>query len=189
MKSAIAILLLLFAGCLSLVMTQSFASRFGPTISSPTSTGLQAAISYQPSSLCARNEQIIFNCTLQRSTKIVSLCGSKDLTKESGYLQYRFGLPGKVDLEFPKTRTRTQEQFTYSHYFRYQVDLTEINFTSEGYQYQIFDNYNGEEKRKISEAGVRVTAPGKPKDVSLVCRGKAKADYSNLQDILTRAEN
>ena len=142
--------------------------------------------SYQPNSLCARDEQIIFSCTLRRSAKIVSLCGSKELTKDIGYLQYRFGLPTKIELEFPKGRTRTQEQFTYSHYFRYQVDLTEINFSSEGYQYQIFDNYNGEEKPKISEAGVSVTAPGKPKDVTFVCSRKARADYSNLQDILTR---
>src|ERR1044071_2779627 len=62
-----------------------------------------------PNSLCARTEQIIFSCLTKRSgssspttpAKIVSLCASRDLDKERGYLQYRYGLPGKVELEFP----------------------------------------------------------------------------------------
>jgi len=145
--------------------------------------------SYQPNSLCAAQEHIVFSCEVRRTAKLVSLCASKDLTKEKGYLQYRFGLPDKIELEFPKTQARTQEQFTYSHYFRYQVDLTEINFTIDGYGYQIFDTYNGEEKPKISEAGVNVTPPGKPKAVSFVCRTKARADYSNLDEVLTRVES
>jgi hypothetical protein len=139
----------------------------------------------QPNSLCSRDEQIVFSCTVKRGSKIVSLCGSKDLAKDRGYLQYRFGLPNKIELEFPQSRTGTQEQFRYSHYFRYQVDLTEISFNINGYAYQIFDTYNGEEKPKISEEGVTVTAPGKPKDVTLVCRSKAKADYSLLPDVLS----
>jgi hypothetical protein len=53
--------------------------------------------------------------------------------------------------------------FQYTHYLRYQVDLTEINFQIDGYEYQLFDTYNGEEKPAIAEQGVSVTAPGKPK--------------------------
>src|SRR5713101_6833009 len=62
----------------------------------------------QPNSLCATNERIIFSCLVKRPAKIVSVCASKDLTSESGYLQYRFGLPEKLELEFPKDRTATQ---------------------------------------------------------------------------------
>src|SRR5262249_11408484 len=75
----------------------------------------------QPNSLCATSEKIIFSCPVKRPAKIVSLCASKDLTSDRGYLQYRFGLPGKVELEFPKDRTATQQKFQYSHYFRAQV--------------------------------------------------------------------
>jgi hypothetical protein len=150
----------------------------------------------QPSSLCAKTERIIFSCMTKRSgvassrspAKIVSLCASRDLDKEHGYLQYRYGLPEKIELEFPSSRTGTQQMFQYTHYMRYQVDLTEINFEIDGYQYQIFDDYNGEEKPRISTEGVSVSAPGKPKDVSFVCRTKAKADYSRLDEILTREQ-
>lgn len=140
--------------------------------------------SLQSNSLCATDEQIIFSCAVKRSAKIVSLCGSRQLTRERGYLQYRFGLPGKVELEFPKDHHATQQQFHYSHYFRFQVDLTEIKFQIEGYEYSIFDDYNGEEKPASSTQGVTVTAPGKSSDVSFVCRSKPKADYSSLQDVL-----
>jgi hypothetical protein len=135
-------------------------------------------------SLCARDEQVIFSCTVKRTAKIVSLCASHDLDKGHGYLQYRFGLPENVELEFPKDRQSTQQQFHYSHYFRYQFDETEIRFNINGYEYSIFDNYDGEEKRAISQQGVSVTALGKPREISFVCSAKPKADYSKLADVL-----
>ena len=137
-----------------------------------------------PNTLCAKDERVIFSCAVKRPAKIVSLCASKDLTSDRGYLQYRFGLPGKIELEFPKDRQGTQQKFQYMHYFRAQVDETEISFQINGYEYQIFDTYNGEERPRISTEGVNVTAPGKPKEVSFTCRTKPKADYSDLQAVL-----
>ena len=137
-----------------------------------------------PNTLCAKDERVIFSCPVKRSAKIVSVCASKDLASDRGYLQYRFGLPGKIELEYPKDRNGTQQKFKYSHYFRAQFDMTSINFTIDGYEYAVFDDYNGEEKPQISSQGVSVTAPGKPKEVSFVCRTKPKADYSDLQAVL-----
>jgi hypothetical protein len=158
------------------------ASKANNPLITPQAAGLQA------NSLCAKDERIIFSCPVKRPAKIVSVCASKDLTSERGYLQYRFGLPGKIELEFPKDRTGTQEKFHYTHYFRAQFDLTEINFTIDGYEYQVFDDYNGEEKPAISSQGVSVTAPGKPKEVSFVCRTKPKADYTDLQAVLPNGQ-
>ena len=115
---------------------------------------------------------------------MVSLCGSHDLTKTKGYLQYRFGVPGKIELEFPKDQQATQKLFRYEHYFRFQVDNTSISFSSEGYEYSIFDEYNGEEKPRRSEQGVRVTTSSSGHDVTFVCKDRAMADYSQLQDVL-----
>jgi hypothetical protein len=138
----------------------------------------------QPNTLCAKDERVIFSCPVKRPAKIVSVCASKDLAGDRGYLQYRFGLPGKIELEYPKDRQGTQAKFQYSHYFRAQFDMTSINFTIDGYEYSVFDDYNGEEKPKITSQGVSVTAPGKPKEVSFVCRAKPKADYTDLQSVL-----
>lgn len=138
----------------------------------------------QPNSLCAKDERIIFSCPVKRPAKIVSLCASKDLTSDRGYLQYRFGLPEKIELEYPKDRAGTQQKFHYTHYFRARFDMSEIGFNIDGYEYSVFDDYNGEEKPAISSQGVSVTAPGKPKEVSFVCRTKPKADYGDLQAVL-----
>jgi hypothetical protein len=142
----------------------------------------------QPNTLCAKDERVIFSCAVKRPAKIVSLCASKDLTSAQGYLQYRFGLPGKIELEYPKDRKGTQEKFQYTHYFRARFDLTSINFNIDGYEYSVFDDYNGEEKPAITSRGVSVTAPGKPKDVSFVCSTKPKADYSDLQAVLPNGQ-
>lgn len=152
------------------------------------STTASQTSALQVGTLCAKNERVIFSCPIKRPPKIVSLCASKDLTSDRGYLQYRFGLPEKIELEFPKERTGTQQKFQYSHYFRAQVDMTEIGFNINGYQYQITDDYTGEEKPAQTVQGVMVTAPGKPKDFSFSCRIKPKANYADLQTVLPSAQ-
>jgi hypothetical protein len=142
----------------------------------------------QAGSLCEKEEKIVFSCTTGKSAKIVSLCSSKELTKDKGYLQYRFGLPDKIELEFPQQRENTQTAFKYSHYFRAQFDQTEISFTSGGYEYAIFDDYNGEQKPARSDQGVRITPPNNGKEITLNCRGKAKAQYGDLAEVFPEPE-
>jgi hypothetical protein len=169
---------IILAGALGAIALFNFGSA------SESQASLTVAQALQPNSLCARDERIIFSCPIRRPAKIVSLCASKNLTADQGYLQYRFGLPGKVELEFPKDRTGTQQKFQYMHYFRARFDLTEISFNIDGYEYQITDDYNGEEKPEQIIQGVSVKAPGKDKETSLSCRTKPKADYTDLQAVL-----
>jgi hypothetical protein len=133
-------------------------------------------------SLCEKAEKVVFSCQLKNSAKIVSLCSSSKLSKTEGYLQYRFGVSGKIELEYPKQRSDAQKSFHYSHYFRARFDLTEISFSLEGHTYTVFDNYNGEEKRSITDQGITVKLPGDKKEVSYACRGEAKADYGDISE-------
>ena len=160
---------------LSMIASLGFAVVIAPTAPQPAR------------SLCEKGEKVIFSCAIRRPAKIVSLCASNDVSKDRGYVQYRFGLPKKVELEFPKTRTSTQAQFKYSHYFRAQFDQTELNFESDRYQYTIFDDYNGEQKPASHEQGIRITAPD-GKETALSCRGRAQADYSDLSDVFGSGE-
>lgn len=137
----------------------------------------------QPGSLCERDEKIVFSCAVGKPAKIVSLCSSKELTKDRGYLRYRFGLPGKIELEYPKDGERPQQAFKYSHYFRYQVDSTEISFSLNGYEYAIVDDYNGEVKPVHHSQGINITPPNNGKEVTLNCRGRAKAQYGDLPEV------
>ena len=135
----------------------------------------------QTGSLCARDEKIVFSCTLGKPAKIVSLCSSKELTKDTGHMKYRFGVPGKIELEYPKDEKPAREAFKYTHYFRAQVDYTTISFTLDGHKYMVWDDYNGEEKPVVNTEGLTITLPSR-KDVTLKCRGRAKADYGDLSD-------
>ena len=146
-----------------------------------------AAREIQTGSLCEGTEKVVFSCTVGKSAKIVSLCSSKELTRDRGYLQYRFGVPGKIELEFPKQREQTQSAFKYSHYFRAQFDQSEISFTSDGYQYAIFDDYNGELKPAKQDQGIRITSPA-GKETTLNCRGKAKVQYADLAETFPEPE-
>jgi len=114
---------------LFLVMTISLFASY----STPTQAGTAVT-------LCQRDEQILFHCSVQEGRKMVSLCGSSQLTATEGYLQYRFGPARKVELEFPRQRGESQKQFRYAHYLRYQVDRTELNFKRDGYTYTLFDS-------------------------------------------------
>jgi len=136
-----------------------------------------------PTSLCAKDEKVVFSCSLKRSMKTVSLCSSPKLTKESGYLLYRFGVPGKIELEFPDNRAESLKVFKYSHYFRAKVDYTEISFTRNGFTYSVFDDYNGEERPTVAEQGLTVTPENSKKEVKYLCRLKPRADYEDLPDV------
>ncbi|MBL8149213.1 MAG: hypothetical protein JNN15_04720 [Blastocatellia bacterium] len=141
----------------------------------------------QSNSLCKTDEQIIFSCAIKKSKKIVSLCGSKTLTNSQGYIQYRFGTANNTELEFPKELQQNQSKFTYSHYFRAQVDYSGISFVNNGYSYTIFDEYNGEEKPVVKLAGVRI-AKGEQDPTELQCGSKPIAHWNFLEGVVRLEE-
>ena len=169
----------------AVVVTGAMIITLNPRANPDSATLSQTKSASLPNTLCAKDERVIFSCPVKRPARIVSLCSSQELTSGKGYVQYRFGLPGRIELEYPKDRSGSQAKFRYTHYFRAQVDLTEISFSVNGYQYQITDDYNGEEKPAQSLQGVSVTAPGKSKEASFVCRTKPKADYTDLELVLS----
>ncbi|MEP6880504.1 MAG: hypothetical protein ABI866_00855 [Dokdonella sp.] len=130
---------------------------------------------------CGGNEDIVFTCSLQRNGKIVSLCASKHLlnAKSGGSLAYRFGKPDAVEFEFPKESAHSPGSFRYSHYFRFQTDRTKVFFENEGFRYDIFSDYDGEEIPQ-SSVGIRVTAPS-GKETQFGCTNSVEAHW-NLID-------
>jgi hypothetical protein len=100
-------------------------------------------------------------------------------------LQYRFGRAGEIELEFPKGRQNTKGMFRYAHYIRPRVDRSEVTFENDGYEYALFDYYEGEGGPAASEKGVRVTSPGnKPKEVVLRCLGAATSNLGALSEVI-----
>ncbi len=54
-------------------------------------------------SLCSPGERVVFSAFAEGSNKLVSICSSSPLNESRGYLQYRFGRPGKIELQFPRS--------------------------------------------------------------------------------------
>lgn len=141
----------------------------------------------QPSSLCRAEEQVIFSCVAAQSAKLVSLCGSKLLDHRRGYLQYRYGIPGAIELQFPQARANTQLVFRYARYSRAQVDRTEISFDNQDNRYTLFDYYDGDVTPAITVAGIRVGKHGtKGRETELRCQSRPASKLGSLETVIRR---
>jgi hypothetical protein len=67
----------------------------------------------QSRSLCPRQEKVLFSCSIEG--KILSLCGSADLSDSSGYLKYQFGVGyadrQNLELVYPRANMRPRDAF------------------------------------------------------------------------------
>jgi hypothetical protein len=138
-------------------------------------------------SLCGADETVLFSCSIKRASgnAIASLCSSKKLTRNRGYLQYRFGKQGRVELEFPREQNGSRGAFYFAHYFRPLVDLTEVRFVNDGYRYTLFAHFDDESKPAIHQSGVRVTAlGGDAKPVEMTCSAAPLNHMARLAGIL-----
>lgn len=146
-------------------------------------TGAGATPALQPGTLCQADEQVLFSCPVKKGKKIASLCGSKDLTDKTGYLQYRFGRAGSIELEFPKERRDTQTMFRYAHYLRPQVDRFAVSFALGGYTYAVVENYEGDIEPTVHQVGVLVTSRGQ-EEREIACSAQRTGEFHSLKAIV-----
>ena len=62
---------------------------------------------------CGSGEATYFNCTV-KSGKVLSICGAPEPGGPSGWLQYRFGKLGNVELGWPKERAGSVSKFRFN---------------------------------------------------------------------------
>lgn len=145
--------------------------------------------SIKPRSLCASNEHVVWSCETQKERKLASVCTSKDLDKSRGYVQYRFGRPGQVELEFPKERAGSQSAFKYARYTRPLVTMLNLKFVNNGFTYTVGDDDNEEEKPPIRDAVIMITPSGaNAKETILHCRKPITGSLMKLEDVIQNEE-
>jgi hypothetical protein len=142
-----------------------------------TSTSASAA-----SSLCTKDEKIIFSCKVKKSSKTVSVCASKSLNRNSGYLQYRFGTQKHVEFVYPTTKVASQERFYWEEKRIAQYGgIVELTFINQGYFYTISRYAVSEEYNDIpggSHGGdVVVQKSGDSKFDRLTCVGYPHGEF------------
>jgi hypothetical protein len=143
---------------------------------------LLPALSIAAPTHCTSAEEVVFSCPLQRAAKVVSVCASPRLlaSQGKGYLVYRFGKPGALELEFPKDKAGSPAKFVHSHYFRAQTDRTQLRFTSGDFTYALFDEYEQDAKPPRA-VGIRVIQQRTGQVIQLPC-GEGVTAHWNLID-------
>ena len=88
--------------------------------------------------LCRTNEIPVFACDLENG-KVVSICASSDISKDTGYLKYRYGKSlSHVELTYPSGNARPQMCFKEDHAVGGLGSASAISFWVEKYRYSVF---------------------------------------------------
>lgn len=96
---------------------------------------------------CTADEVQFWSCSTKG--KVYELCASRDLGKEKGYLQYRAGRIGKVELVFPPGRSNPLGVFSYRLFNRH----ASLSFNIGEYQYELIDKLIGRSEIGVMKSG------------------------------------
>jgi hypothetical protein len=142
-------------------------------------------------SLCSASETTVFNCELKENHKIVSICSSKILTGKSGFLQYRYGTPEKVELVFPKSMEDSQAQFGYDEYSRPDLSTFVVGFNNANYRYEISETTEGGDDDGITTRTLLVSSGANRRGLKLTCLEDKNvvSNISTLDQILKCDKN
>jgi hypothetical protein len=100
--------------------------------------------------MCYSHEEIYFSCPV--GGKIISVCASGNISPKNGYVQYRFGRPGKPELEFPADSNPPGHRFSISDFYGGNINSVHLKFRSGGYDYVVYQS---------ATSGVYITKNGR----------------------------
>jgi hypothetical protein len=104
-----------------------------------------------PVTQCRASETIVFSCST--GSQILSICASKDLSKNAGYMQYRYGPAGKPQLVFPETLRHPAGLFTPGTLVFSGGGGAYLKFSKPPYVYTVFSAIGNFAKRGKGTAG------------------------------------
>lgn len=127
------------------------------------------------------NEEVIYSFSTQSGKKMTLV---KD--KNNQYIQYRFGSPNKIEMEFPKERTKESwKKFHYNSYWRgggiqnAGMEIDNLSFNHNGYDYLLFRTYHAE--GEVYTAGI-IIKDKKGKET------KIKGNYKTVKGCICNLE-
>jgi len=101
---------------------------------------------------CVSPEQSLWSCTSKG--KLYELCASHDLTKDRGYLQYRAGRIGSVELVFPTSKLHPRGLFKHQLYARNAA----LIFRNGDFEYELFDALTGKSELRVYRTSGKLLA-------------------------------
>jgi len=110
---------------------------------------------------CGSGETSWFNAAVEGTGKMVSICGSASLDAAGAWLDYRFGKPGNVELQFPGDHANSLSAFTIRRYTRPGTTYLKLDFTNGGYTYAILEGFEaGSDPESTATLRVRRNSDG-----------------------------
>lgn len=154
-------------------------------------------------SLCTKGETTYFSCRV-KGGKLVSLCGDAYVKEQTPYweesdnpwLQYRFGLPERVELVYPLSRKESLNKFEgdYGMALQGEVRWMSVAFVSSGIGYKVEylvpegrEPFEGVRVGDPKKMDIKMTVPRKNQypEADIPCAEKSSHSHSKL-DELTR---
>lgn len=146
---------------------------------------------------CDNENQIVFNCTLKNSKKIISVCRVGAGPLEDQYLQYNFGAPGNVELIFPSDGAAKKAQFSYLRVYSKSANYLsyDLTFKVSRNEYNIYweeagDMDNVEQKKtenRITNGVSLTTSNGKA--INLLCGENAVNNFDAAHRLYNVKDN
>lgn len=128
-------------------------------------------------SLCEAPEVVVLSCSLKGSNKLLSLCADANFPAPSASLQYRFGVPGKVELRYPEGQPNARKSFFYSATGYSGGGEAHIRFANGAYDYILFERTvqveSGGKRKPQFSAGVVTRKANKVLSVRACAQGGA----------------
>ncbi len=134
----------------------SVAQQSNPIIIQTADSGATDADFVTYPTLCAGEDWVVFNATSNTNGKIVSICMTEGDNSTPSHLTYRFGRPGAVELVYPASGASWSEKFTYRRYTRPGTTYLKLEFTNNGYNYEVLEGYDENEGQYTGLRAVRV---------------------------------
>lgn len=122
-------------------------------ISVMAATQLQAADA--PKSLCQADEDIVFACSTGK--KLISVCASQNLSAADGYVQYRFGNEGNIEMSVPESKAHPSKFSTGGSLMYSGGGGAYMRFNNGGYGYVVYSGMG----KGWDKQGVAVEKDGK----------------------------
>jgi hypothetical protein len=85
---------------------------------------------------CKPGETIVFSCST--GSRVLSVCASPDISKNAGYLQYRYGLKDNPEFVYPETPQHPAGLFTPGTQPLAGGGMTFLQFKNGAYTYTVF---------------------------------------------------
>lgn len=127
-----------FASLLLSVHAPTHAMELGPEmrIDEPSRGG--AGTSLPPGdTMCARTDDVVFSCPLNKGSKIVSICAGDNGEKTRFY--YAYGHAGSPELVYPASGQPADDAFTRTHLgFAGHTGGYAYGFSNKGYKYTVY---------------------------------------------------